>query len=162
MISWKKKFFYYTLMVFSFLFFFKGPLKNFPARSVYSTRVSIRSKDELTKEQPRSEIMRRVRTRQFAAGSRTLIQERERERRGWERTREGVENKKKEKRKKRGKRERGKGGRERIKQSRSRDAEAKHGKEKSRLYRGLGGVFQLRSRIYDQGYNVTLYALQFC
>lgn len=65
-------------MVFSFLFFFKGPLKNFPARSVYSTRVSIRSKDELTKEQPRSEIMRRVRTRQFAAGSRTLIQKRER------------------------------------------------------------------------------------
>lgn len=73
--------------------------------------------------------------------------------------REGVENKKKEKRKKRGKRE---GERERIKQSRSRDVEAKHGKEKSRLYRGLGGVFQLRSRIYDQGYNVTLYALQFC
>lgn len=82
-----------------------------------------------------------------------------------------MKNKKKEKRKKRGKREReggregregGKGERERIKQSRSRDAEAKHGKEKSRLYRGLGGVFQLRSRIYDQGYNVTLYALQFC
>lgn len=67
-------------MVFSFFFFFKGPLKNFPARSVYSTRVSIRSKDELTKEQPRSEIMRRVRTRQFAAGSRTLIQKREKER----------------------------------------------------------------------------------
>lgn len=65
---------------FFFSFFFKGPLKNFPARSVYSTRVSIRSKDELTKEQPRSEIMRRVRTRQFAAGSRTLIQKRERER----------------------------------------------------------------------------------
>lgn len=64
---------------FSF-FFFKGLLKNFPARSVYSARVSIRSKDELTKEQPRSEIMRRVRTRQFAAGSRTLIQKRERER----------------------------------------------------------------------------------
>ena len=65
---------------FFFSFFFKGPLKNFPARSVYSARVSIRSKDELTKEQPRSEIMRRVRTRQFAAGSRTLIQEREKER----------------------------------------------------------------------------------
>lgn len=49
-----------------------------------------------------------------------------------------------------------------IQQPRPRDAEAKHGKEKSRLYRELGGVFQLRSRIYDGGYNVTLYALQFC
>lgn len=53
-ISWKKKLFYYALTrewFFSSFFSFKGSLKNFPrlARFIL-TRVSIRSKDELTKK----------------------------------------------------------------------------------------------------------------